>query len=170
MCPLKLIKNSFSRTSPWDVKENLPIDYARIFQFKSFDQVKRRIIKEATKVEITETGQYYTVHVANVPCALWDTWKQINSVESKAGVQHLILYGLLPHEHKMCTVNVVLKRLPGSEIPLKSKERLIVQCGFRRFAVNPIFSAHTNGDKHKVSSNITKKIHILPYFSSPLLT
>lgn len=43
-----------NRTSPWDVKENLPLDYARIFQFKSFDRVKRRIIKEAADVEGAE--------------------------------------------------------------------------------------------------------------------
>lgn len=39
------------RTSAWDVKENLPIDYARIYQFKNFDRTKRRIIKEAADVD-----------------------------------------------------------------------------------------------------------------------
>lgn len=36
----------FDRTSPWDPKENLPIDYARIFQFQNFDRTRRRVIKE----------------------------------------------------------------------------------------------------------------------------
>ena len=39
------------RTSPWDIKENLPIDYAKIFQFKDFNRVKRRIIKDAADAE-----------------------------------------------------------------------------------------------------------------------
>lgn len=124
------------------------MDYARIFQFKSFERVKRRIIKEAGDVEGAEAGWYITIHVANIPQRLWSTWLSVHSV------QHLIVYGMLPHEHKMCTVNVVLKRAPDSTIPLKSKERFIVQCGYRRFIVNPIFSAHTNGDKHKVENLI----------------
>lgn len=53
----------------------------------------------------------------------------------------------------MSLMNVVLKRSPDSTIPLKSKERLIIQCGFRRFIVNPIFSQHTNSNRHKVSKN-----------------
>ena len=53
------IKFPFCRTSPWDVKENLPLDYARIFQFKSFDRIKRRILKEAAEVDGAEVYYYY---------------------------------------------------------------------------------------------------------------
>lgn len=34
------------RTSPWDPKENLPSDYARIFQFENYDRTRKRIFKE----------------------------------------------------------------------------------------------------------------------------
>lgn len=58
---------------------------------------------------------------------------------------------MLPHEHKMSVVNVVLKRTGVSDEPIKSKERLLIQSGFRRYVVSPIYSQHTNGSKHKVT-------------------
>lgn len=61
-----------------------------------------------------------------------------------------MLYGLLQHEQKMSVVNMLLKRIPGDTLPLKSKEHLIFQCGFRRYKCAPIFSQHTTGNKHKV--------------------
>lgn len=150
------------RTSPWDVKENLPIDYARIYQFKNFDRIKRRLIKEATEIDGAEPGWYITVHVANVSQVLWKSWLTAQSDK------HVILYGLLPHEHKMCVVNAVLKRAPDSTIPIKSKEKLIVQCGFRRFIVNPIFSAHTNCDKHKYERFFRANETVVATFYAPI--
>lgn len=136
------------RTSPWDVKENLPTDYARIFQFVNFDRTKRRILKEYKEdVDGAEPGSYVTIYVSNVSLGKWQIWKSTQDASPM-----LIVYGMLPHEHQFCVVNVVLKRTPESTIPIKSKERLIIQCGYRRFIVNPIFSQHTNSDRHKVNS------------------
>lgn len=39
------------RTSPWNPKENLPSDYARIFQFENFDRTKKRILKAQEEAE-----------------------------------------------------------------------------------------------------------------------
>lgn len=84
--------------------------------------------------------------MANVSATKWRAFKSAQLTEN------VIVYGILPHEHQMSVMNVVLKRMPDSEMPIKSKERLVIQCGYRRFIVNPIFSEHTNGDKHKVEN------------------
>ena len=34
------------RTSPWDPKENLPLDYARIFQFGNFKKTRKRLLAD----------------------------------------------------------------------------------------------------------------------------
>ncbi|CAG9814514.1 unnamed protein product [Phaedon cochleariae] len=131
------------RTSPWDVKENLPSDYARIFQFQNFDRTKKRVLKEQENKDGALSGWYLTVHVKNVSQLMWSTFQKSGSP--------LVLFGLFPHEHKMSAVNVVLRRTADYDLPVKSKERLVFQCGYRRFAVNPVFSSHTNGQKHKVT-------------------
>ena len=61
---------------------------------------------------------------------------------------------MLPHEQKMCVLNVVIKRNKSDggfsqDDVIKSKERLIFHMGYRRFTACPIFSQHTNGNKHK---------------------
>ncbi|CAF2876575.1 unnamed protein product, partial [Rotaria sp. Silwood2] len=62
---------------------------------------------------------------------------------------HLTVTGLLPHEQCSSVFNIVLNRTNDSKIVLKSKERLIFHVGFRRFACSPIYSQHSNGNKHK---------------------
>lgn len=64
--------------------------------------------------------------------------------------QPLIVFGILENEHKMSVLNFLLKRTSNNQTPIKSKERLVFQCGFRRFTTCPIFSEHTNGNKYKV--------------------
>ncbi|XP_046483838.1 pre-rRNA-processing protein TSR1 homolog isoform X1 [Neodiprion pinetum] len=130
------------RTSLWDPKENLPADYARIYQFENFDRTRKRIMKESVDRVGAMPGWYITVHVTGLS---EDLYKAYNMVEE----QPLIIFGLLPHEHKMSVLNVVLKRTADDVNAIKSKEKLVFQCGFRRFTTSPIFSQHTSGNKHK---------------------
>ncbi|KYM82080.1 Pre-rRNA-processing protein TSR1 like protein [Atta colombica] len=130
------------RTSPWDPKENLPIDYSRIIEFSDYDRRRKRIYKECKDVEGVMPGCYIQVCIARVSK---ETFKAFAIIENKP----LIVVGLLPYEHKMSLLNVVLKHSNNYTHSIKSKERLIFQCGFRRFTTCPIFSQHTNGTKHK---------------------
>ncbi|XP_015110274.1 pre-rRNA-processing protein TSR1 homolog [Diachasma alloeum] len=130
------------RTSPWDPKENLPFDYSRIFQFANFERTRKRILKETDDSDGAKPGWFITLHVRNVPRVFFDAFRTLND-------RPLIVFGLLPNENKMSLLNVVLKsQISGAE-PIKSKERLVFQCGFRRFSACPVFSQHTNGSKHK---------------------
>jgi len=126
------------RTSVWDPKENLPLDYARIFQFENFDRTRRRVLAE--EVGGAEVGWYITVYLVGVGRHL------LNS----GNTNDLVLTSLLPHEHRMSVLNMAVRRsaLSGDK-PIKSKTRLVFQCGWRRFAACPVFSQHTNGNKHK---------------------
>jgi len=85
------------RTSPWDPKENLPYDYARIFQviffsptnlsnkplqikfhqFENFQRTRKRILTNMTADPETDdaiVGMYVTIHVKEVPRHLYNEW------------------------------------------------------------------------------------------------
>lgn len=105
---------------------------------------------------------YVTIHISNVPRVTYESYKSMQPLG------HVVLYGLLPHEHKMSVMNVLLKRTQDSSIPIKSKERLIFQCGYRRFMVNPVFSQHTNSDKHKYERFFQPNATVVATFFAPI--
>jgi len=91
-----------------------------------------------------QPGCYIQVCIARINREIFKTFAMMEN-------KPLIVVALLPYEHKMSLLNIMLKRSNYYTHPIKSKERLIFQCGFRRFTACPIFSQHTNGTKHKVS-------------------
>ncbi|XP_041918972.1 pre-rRNA-processing protein TSR1 homolog [Alosa sapidissima] len=130
------------RTSPWDPLENLPLNYSRIFQFQSFERTRRRVLAESKEEEEgAMVGWYVTLHLLDVPPSV---------LESVQQGRPLVLISLLPHEQKMSVMHMVVRRHPSNTEPIKSKEELVFQCGFRRFRASPIFSQHTSADKHKM--------------------
>ena len=61
-----------------------------------------------------------------------------------------VVYGLLPHENRTSVTHfTVFRHALSGEVLVRSKDPLVLQAGFRRWAVQPIFSEHTVGDKHK---------------------
>lgn len=73
------------------------------------------------------------------------SWKILTNVFSVyfQTCSPLVVFGMLPHEQKMSVLNFVVKKLPGCNDIVQSKERLIFHCGYRRFAACPIFSQVT---------------------------
>uniref|UniRef100_A0A8D0ASV1 Pre-rRNA-processing protein TSR1 homolog n=1 Tax=Sander lucioperca TaxID=283035 RepID=A0A8D0ASV1_SANLU len=130
------------RASPWDPMENLPLNYSRIFQFQSFERTRRRVLAEAAaEEEGAMVGWYVTLHIINVPFSV---------MESVQSGRPLMMVSLLPHEQKMSVMHLLVRRHPSNTEPIKSKEELVLHCGFRRFRASPIFSQHTSADKHKM--------------------
>lgn len=130
------------RASPWDPMENLPPDYSRIFQFQNFERTRRRILNEAAaEDEGAMVGWYVTLHIIDVPPSV---------MESVQASRPLVLVSLLPNEQKMSVMHLLVRRHPSNTEPIKSKEELVIHCGFRRFRASPIFSQHTSADKHKM--------------------
>ncbi|XP_077336712.1 pre-rRNA-processing protein TSR1 homolog isoform X1 [Lithobates pipiens] len=149
------------RTSPWDPKENLPRDYARIFQFHDFFRTRKRVFRELEEEqnEGIMVGWYVTVHVSGVPVSVSEHVKQ--------GAP-LVLCSLLPHEHKMSVVNLLVRRHPGNTEPVKAKEEMIFHCGFRRFRASPLYSQHTSADKHKSERFLRSDAAVVATVYSPI--
>jgi len=126
------------RNTPWDPKENLPVEYGRIFQFKNFTRTVKNILEVRDGIMV---GTYITLHIINVPQALGE-W--INPLRP------FVVSGLYKHEHKTSVIHFAVQRVPSVNEPVKSKDELVVQCGFRRYRARPVFSQHTIGsDKFK---------------------
>lgn len=55
------------RTSPWDPKENLPRDYARIFQFQDFSRTRKHTFRQLEKEETdgAQVGPFSSLALLN---------------------------------------------------------------------------------------------------------
>ncbi|PBK73585.1 ribosome biogenesis protein tsr1 [Armillaria solidipes] len=131
------------RTSPWDPFENLPRDYARIFQFEDYKRTERNIRRRAEQENtVVEPGTRVTVYINGVP-------------EDAVKCSPLTLFSLLQHEHKVSVLNFTVQRNTEYDGSVRSKDPLILCVGPRRLNVNPIYSQHTRGGG-KGANNVHK--------------
>ncbi|GLB37845.1 putative ribosome biogenesis [Lyophyllum shimeji] len=131
------------RTSPWDPFENLPRDYARIFQFEDFKRTERAVRRRAEQeLAVVEPGVRVTVVLKDVP-------------QEAASAGSIALFALLQHEHKISVLNFAVQRNTEYDGSVRSKDTLILCVGPRRLQVNPIYSQHTRGGG-KGANNVHK--------------
>lgn len=134
------------------------INILMFFNHLHFDEKKIETLLTVTKVVACRCNTYLSM---NVPCALQQPYHTCITLMMKFGIlcqildnRHpdspVVVFSLLPHEQKMSVINIVLKKSPDVRRPIKSKDKLIFHIGCRRFSACPVFSQHTNGNKHKV--------------------
>eukprot|EP00163_Fabomonas_tropica_P033506 TRINITY_DN884_c0_g1_i10.p1 TRINITY_DN884_c0_g1~~TRINITY_DN884_c0_g1_i10.p1 ORF type:complete len:809 (+),score=166.03 TRINITY_DN884_c0_g1_i10:202-2427(+) len=127
------------RNSEWDPKENLPVDYAHIFQFENVTATSKRVLADSEGVQ---PGQYVIIRVLNVPSEVVPKIVELR--------RPLIASGLLQYEKYKSVIHSRVQRSAAYEEPIKSKEKLILSIGFREFHVQPLFSEDSpNTDKKK---------------------
>ena len=132
------------KTSHWETSEDRahePEEWNRLLQVPDYKRAKKQVENESL-VGGVHPGRRVHVHLRNVPLALQQTYNP---------TQPLGLYSLLQHEQKRTVVNYSITLSSDHPSPLRSKDELILQCGSRRFIINPLFSqsGNTPNNVHK---------------------
>eukprot|EP01101_Sappina_pedata_P007728 TRINITY_DN4140_c0_g1_i1.p1 TRINITY_DN4140_c0_g1~~TRINITY_DN4140_c0_g1_i1.p1 ORF type:complete len:825 (+),score=477.89 TRINITY_DN4140_c0_g1_i1:86-2560(+) len=132
------------KTSVWDPKESLPPLYSMINQFQNFSRTKKKMIQERIFAPVP-TGNYIRIHVTGVPSRFMEAHKAaVVDKKEMIGVS-----ALLKSEHLMSIVNFVIQKDTYYDLPLESKEEMIIEAGFRTIRAHPVYSEYThNIDKH----------------------
>ncbi|KAK7948895.1 AARP2CN domain-containing protein [Apiospora aurea] len=118
------------RTSPWNTEEDRPYepeDWSRLLPVTNYASSRNHYLKRAL-VGGVKPGTRVHVHLKAVPMELQKTYKP---------TQPISLFSLLEHENKRTVLNFDITHKEDYEKSIKAKEELIMQCGPRRFVINP---------------------------------
>ncbi|KAF2834605.1 DUF663-domain-containing protein [Patellaria atrata CBS 101060] len=151
------------RTSTWETEEDRPYEpeeWRRLLEISNYKVAKSRVLREAL-VGGVKPGTHVLIYLRNVPLSLQHSYDPS---------QPLALFSLHRHEHKRTAVNYSITLSSDYEAPLKSKEELILQCGPRRFIINPLFSqaGNTSNDVHKFDRYLHPGRSAIATFTAPL--
>jgi len=132
------------RTSIWETEEDKPhepSEWPRLLEIADYKAAKSRILREAL-VGGVQPGTRVHVHIRGVPLSIQQSYNPSRP---------LSLFSLLRHEYKRTAANYSITLNSDYPCPIKSKTELILQCGPRRFVINPLFSqaGNTPNDVHK---------------------
>lgn len=138
------------RTSPWDPKESLPPEYARIFAFNNFARTQKHVIAKSLDMgQETDgyipVGSYARLYIKDVSAGVAS---KLCTLSTKMPV---IASGLLQHESKISVLHFSIRKHDTYDAPIKAKEELLFHVGFRQFISRPVFSSDSiNANKHKM--------------------
>ena len=138
------------RSSPWDPKENLPVEYATLTDFPGFESMQKSALELQEKRvksdgmiewenedgvvrdEVVRAGDYVEIRVQGVN----RQW-----LASCVRSLPLLVSWLLPYEEKLTVVHSTVQRSSTwSPDPLKSRDLLSIHMGFRHMLIHPLFA------------------------------
>ncbi len=145
--------------STWDAELNRPAEYKRIYKFANFTLVERNA-KDVCEINDmpedldpeTAGGRQVrplrsfpvVITIANVPPGAAEAL--VN------GEGPALVWALFRHEHKVSVLHMNVKRHDEFDLPIKGKDPMHIQVGFRRFIGRPIYSTIVpGGDKTMVN-------------------
>ena len=145
------------RTSEWNTAEDKPYqpaEYDRLLHIADYKRSNNTAKKEALTAPIP-AGTRVEVVLADVPA--------FHTRPSS-------MFSLLRHEHKRSVINLSMTLRAEAELPIKSKDDLLVQIGHRRLVINPTFSAsgQTPNDVHKSSRFLHPGTSAIASFTGPV--
>lgn len=168
------------RSSPWDPKENLPLEYASLVDVENYAALQKHVVEQmeerdavgeawAHELEdgsivrdgLAPVGSFIEVHVMGVS----SEW-----VTQHDAAQPVLLSGLLPFEEKLTVMHSTFQRSSSwSPAPLKSRDLLVAHLGFRRVLMHPLFSdAGIRCDKLKYMKYVPPTGFVTCSFYAPL--
>ena len=132
------------RTSHWEEDEDKayePEDWTRLLQVPDYKSARSQVTREALVGGVV-SGTRVHIHLRDVPISLIFSYDQSRPLN---------LFSLLRHEHKRAALHFNITLSSDYPEPIKSKTEMVMQCGPRRFIINPLFSqgGNTSNDVHK---------------------
>ena len=121
------------KTSKWETNEDKahePAEWNRLLRMPDYKRARKVATREALAGGI-HPGRRVNIHLRSVPLSLLSTYDS---------TKPLAVYSFIRHEQKRTVVNFSITLSSSHPSPLKSKEPLILQCGPRRFLINPLYS------------------------------
>jgi pre-rRNA-processing protein TSR1 len=151
------------RTSHWEEAEDRahePEDWRRMLQVPDYKSARSQVTREAL-VGGVPAGTRVHVHLRNTPTSVRSLYNPSRPLN---------LFSLLRHEHKRAVLNFNITLASDYPSPVKSKEEIIMQCGPRRFVINPLFSdgGNTQNDVHKFDRFLHPGRSAIATFVAPL--
>jgi len=162
------------RTSPWDPKESLPQEYARVFAFENFTRAFKRAAEaqrqagDLSDPHGVESGVLARVHVSGMDKATSAAVLQRVGEATQGGRPPLVAVGLMQHECKLSVAHFLVKKVKDYEEPVANKEELLICNGVRAFMARPILSQNSRADKHKMERYLRPGEHVVASCYAPI--